>query len=100
MGDDGWLWKMTCEHRRFNFMGDTTWLTGEVVDKRQEAGRNEVHVELRCTNQRGVVTSPGRAVVLLPTREAPVVLPEAPAASMEELIEYDVARIAVEEGGS
>jgi len=100
MGDDAWLFKMDCEHRRFNFIGDTTWLSGEVVDKRQEDGRNEVHLDIRCTNQRGVVTSPGRAVVLLPTREAPVVLPEPPAASMEELIEYDVARIAAEEGAS
>ena len=100
MGDDGWLWKMDCEHRRFNFMGDTSWLSGEVVDKRQEDGRNEVHLAMRCTNQRGVVTSPGRAVVLLPTREAPVVLPKPPAASMDELIDYDVARIAAQEGGS
>ena len=47
-----------------------------------------------------MVTSPGKAVVLLPTRDAPVVLPEPPAPSMEELIEYDVARLAAEEGGS
>ena len=100
MGDDGWLWKMYCEHRRFNFQGDTTWLTGEVVEKRQEAGRNEVHLEIRCTNQRGVVTSPGRAVVLLPTRQQPVVIPEAPADSLGELIECDVARYAAEEGGA
>ena len=97
MGDDGWLWKMDCEHRRFNFIGDTSWLSGEVVDKRQEDGRNEVHVEIRCTNQRGVVTSPGRAVVLLPTRNAPVELPQPPADTMEELIDYDVRRIAAME---
>jgi acyl dehydratase len=100
MGDDAWLWKLYCEHRRFNFIGDTTWLTGEVVDKRQEDGRNEVHLEIRCTNQRGVVTSPGRAVVLLPTREKAVVLPEPPASTVEDLIEFDVARYAAEEGGS
>ena len=91
MGDEGWLWRMYCEHRRFNFMGDTTWVDGEVIDKRQVDGRNEVHLEIRCTNQRGVVTSPGQAIVLLPTREAAVVIPDPPASSMQALIEHDVA---------
>ena len=83
MGDDAWLWKFECQHRRFNFIGDTTWLTGEVVDKVQtetpQGIRSEVHLEIRCTNQRGVVTSPGKAVVLLPSREhGDVVLPSPP----------------------
>ncbi len=99
MGDDAWLWKLYCEHRRFNFIGDTSWLTGEVVDKRQEEGRNEVHLEIRCTNQRGVVTSPGRAVVLLPTRDKAVELPAPPASTLDGLIDHDVARFAAEEGG-
>ena len=50
MGDDAWLWKLECQHRRFNFIGDTTWLTGEVVDKRQvetpQGVRSEVHIEI------------------------------------------------------
>ena len=81
-------------------MGDTTWLTGEVVDKRQEDGRNEVYLDIRCTNQRGVVTSPGQAVVLLPTRDEAVAVPEAPADSMDALIERDVELFAGLEGGS
>ena len=94
MGDDGWLWKLRCEHRRFNFVGDTTWMTGQVVDKRQDGERNEVHIEVECKNQRGVVTSPGQAIVLLPTRARPIVtLPEAPAPTMEEVILSDIERI-------
>jgi acyl dehydratase len=94
MGDDGWLWKLRCEHRHFNFVGDTTWITGRVVDKRQDDGRNEVHIEVECKNQRGQVTSPGSAVVLLPTRENPVVsLPDPPARTMEEMIAADIRRI-------
>ncbi len=27
MGDDAWLWKLDCEFRRFNYVGDTQWLT-------------------------------------------------------------------------
>ena len=97
MGDDAWLWKFECQHRRFNFIGDTSWLTGEVVSKEQvetEAGvRSEVHLELRITNQRGVVTSPGTAVVLLPSREhGDVVLPDPPADSIDAMLAHEVAR--------
>lgn len=94
MGDDAWLWKLRCEHRRFNFMGDTSWLSGEVVDKRQEGGHNIVRVQMQCRNQRGVVTSPGHAEVLLPSRENPTVtLPAPPVRTMEEMIQWDVERL-------
>lgn len=96
MGDDAWLWKLECQHRRFNFIGDTSWLSGEVEDKRQvetESGlRNEVHLAIRITNQRGVVTTPGTAVVLLPSREhGEVVLPEPPADSIDAMLAHEVA---------
>ena len=53
MGDDAWLWKLRCQHRKFNYMGDTTWVRGKVVDKVQVDGRNEVDLEVSCGNQRG-----------------------------------------------
>ena len=31
MGDDAWLWKLDCEFRLFNYVGDTQWLRGTVV---------------------------------------------------------------------
>ncbi len=98
MGDDAWLWKLECQHRRFNFIGDTSWLSGEVVDLRQvdtEHGvRSEAHLEVRVTNQRGTVTSPGSAVVLLPSREhGAVVLPEPPAPSIPEMLQYEIDRL-------
>jgi len=62
------------------------------VDKVQADGRNEVHLEVGCWNQRGELTSPGTAVVLLPTRERPVELPAPPADSMEELLAAEIAR--------
>ncbi|WP_083866777.1 MULTISPECIES: FAS1-like dehydratase domain-containing protein [Frankia] len=98
VGDDGWLWKLSAQHRRFNFVGDTTWVGGKVVDKRQVDGRSEVHIELQCTNQRGVVTSPATAVVLLPTRDEPVVtLPAPPRDTLEAMIEYEIERIRQQE---
>lgn len=93
MGDDGWLFKLRCEHRKFNYVGDTTWVRGRVVDKVQVDGRNEVHLEVSCHNQRGETTTPGTAVVLLPTRQEAVVLPAPPADSLVELLEVEIARL-------
>jgi acyl dehydratase len=99
MGDDAWLWKLECQHRAFNFIGDTSWLSGEVVDLRQvetPAGvRSEAHLEVRVTNQRGEVTSPGKAVVLLPSREhGAVELPTPPADSIDGMLQSEIGRLA------
>jgi acyl dehydratase len=94
MGDDGWLFKLRCEHRKFNYIGDTTWVRGRVTDKLEVDGRNEVHVELGCWNQRGEQTTPATAVVLLPTRDRPVELPQPPADSIQELLQVEIARYA------
>jgi acyl dehydratase len=81
MGDDAWLWKLDCEFRRFNYVGDTQWLRGTVVRKYQTAdGRGHaVDIDLRAESQRGEVTTPGHATVLLPSRaHGPSPLPEPP----------------------
>jgi hypothetical protein len=63
-----------------------------VVDKVQADGRNEVHLEVSCWNQRGEETTPGTAVVLLPTRERAVELPPPPADTLDELLAAEIAR--------
>jgi hypothetical protein len=79
MGDEGWLVKQSSEIRKFNYIGDTHILTGEVVDKRVEDGLHVVDIEMRGTNQRNVVTCPGKATIALPSREdGPLVLPTPP----------------------
>jgi acyl dehydratase len=80
MGDDAWLWKLDCEFRRFNYVGDTQWLAGTVVRRYlADGGRPAVDVDLRMTNQRGEETTPGHATILLPSREhGPVRLPDPP----------------------
>jgi hypothetical protein len=95
MGDDAWLWKLRCEHRKFNYTGDTTWVRGEVVDKQQVDGRNEAHVAIRCENQRGEVTTPGTAVVLLPTRDTDVELPEPPAPDLDGMVAFELQKFSV-----
>ncbi|OBK73398.1 MaoC family dehydratase N-terminal domain-containing protein [Mycobacterium sp. 1164985.4] len=76
MGDDGWLVRQHDEMRKFNFIGDTQFITGEVVGKRMENGNALVDLDFCCTSQRGEVTAPATATVALPSREhGPVVLP-------------------------
>ena len=73
MGDDGFLARLRCEFRKFNYVGDLTRVTGTVTAKHDGGS---VEVELACTNQRGEVTCPGDATVLLPTRaDGPPALP-------------------------
>jgi hypothetical protein len=80
MGDDGWLVEQRSEIRKFNYVGDSHIITGEVVDKRINEHGCVIDIEMRGTNQRGVVTCPGRATVALPSRDhGPVSLPAPPA---------------------
>jgi len=80
MGDDAWLWKLDCEFRRFNYVGDTQWLRGRVVRKLLMPGdRPAVELELDAVNQRAESTTPGHATILLTSREyGPVRLPDPP----------------------
>jgi len=78
IGDDGWIVRQDDEVRKFNYVGDTQIITGEVTAKREEDGAHLVDIALRATNQRGVETAPGTAVVALPSREhGPVLIPTA-----------------------
>jgi hypothetical protein len=80
MGDDAWLWKLDCEFRRFNYVGDTHWLRGRITRKYLADGdRPAVELQLSATNQRDELTTPGHATILLPSREhGPVRLPDPP----------------------
>jgi acyl dehydratase len=79
MGDEAWLWKLECEFRKFNFVGDTQWLSGTVTHKYMADGRPAIDVGLHAHNQRGELTTPGTATILLPSHEfGPVRLPEPP----------------------
>ena len=96
IGDDGWLWKLAVEHRGFNYIGDTTWVRGQVTAKSVVDGYHVVEVALRCENQNGAVTSPATAWVLLPTRDRAVQLPTAPAPTQGALLAKEIERLAVD----
>ncbi len=96
MGDDAWLWKLDCEFRQFNYVGDTQWLRGTVARTYLADGdRPAVDIELTVTNQRGAETTPGHATILLPSHEhGPVRLPDPPggARDLQTALEAIAAR--------
>ena len=80
MGDDAWLWKLDCEFRHFNYVGDTHWMRGRVTRRyRTDGDRPAVDLDVWGENQRGEVTTPGHATVLLPSgADGAVRLPDPP----------------------
>ncbi|KKC24590.1 acyl dehydratase [Sphingomonas sp. SRS2] len=69
-GDDGIVVHFDDKVRKFNYIGDTQIITGEVVAKRTEEGRCLVDVVTRMTNQRGEVTVEATAIICLPSRSS------------------------------
>jgi acyl dehydratase len=69
MGDAGWLKRCYAEYRAFVFLSDVVWLRGRVTSKSvDENGEHCVDIETSGFNQRGENTIPGKAVVVLPSR--------------------------------
>jgi acyl dehydratase len=79
-GDDAWIHRIRFEFRRFNYIGDVTWMTGEITEKRIDAKLGPViEISLRGTNQRGIDNIRAEATILVPSRQhGPVKLPEPP----------------------
>ena len=69
MGDDAVLKRLRMEARMFNCQGDTTFIGGTVVKKYVKDRCALVDVEMKGVNQRGELTSPGFATVMLPSRD-------------------------------
>jgi hypothetical protein len=68
MGDDGFLKKLECQARRINIVGDTNWITGNVVRKYIEEGEHLVDLKLKSENQDGIIHMPATATVRLLSR--------------------------------
>ena len=68
-GDDAVITKLDDSIRKFNYMGDTQFLSGEIVDKRVElSGQHVVDIQLRMINQRDTETAYAKATVALPSK--------------------------------
>ncbi len=68
MGDDGWVKSMDSQDRRFNFVGDLTWIKGKVTKKYVEDGEPLVELSLRAENQDGEVHTKSVFVIRLISR--------------------------------
>jgi len=69
-GDDACIIAMEDSIRKFNYMGDTQFLSGTITAKRTtEAGQKVVDIELHMLNQRETETAYGSATVALPSSE-------------------------------
>ena len=69
MGDDAWLYHIDGQWRRFIHNGDTNWVKGNVTRKYiDDAGQYKVDLEIYCQDQRGDITAPGHATVILPSK--------------------------------
>ena len=81
MGDDGFVRRLNVQIRRPNFYGDTTWFSGEVVNKEKvtEGGveYGAVDIKIDGVNQQGNTTTPATATVYLPSpgREVQIPIP-------------------------
>ena len=77
-GDDAIITHIHDEIRKFNYMGDVQYVTGQVVAKREENGRNLVDVQVQFTNQRGEATVKATATIALPAKGKLPLYPETP----------------------
>ena len=75
MGDDAVLKRLRMEARMFNCQGDTTFIGGTVVKKYVQDRAALLDVEMKGVNQRGELTSPGFATVMLPSRQISTRIP-------------------------
>lgn len=77
-GDDGWVAEVDVQYRGMNFLGDTVWIRGTVLDKWRctKSRIGYVKLSIEAANQRGDIIMPGMAIVALPSRDAP--LPDFP----------------------
>ena len=75
MGDDAVLKRLRMEARLFNIQGDTQFCRGKVTRKYVKDQCALVDLEVKCVNQRGEVTTPGMATVMLPSRDTDTRLP-------------------------
>lgn len=80
-GDDAWIYRIRFEFRRFNYMGDVTWLTGKVTDVRVDDRLGPlIELDIRGSNQRGSDNIVASATVLVASRKHGAVrLPTPPA---------------------
>ncbi len=68
-GDDGWIQKLYVEYRKMDLVNTTLTAKAKVTKKYKEDGKHLVDLEVWVENEDGQVTTPGSAVMSLPSRD-------------------------------
>lgn len=80
IGEEGTLKMLSCQFRAMDYPrkmatmtepqdGDTWWCKGVITDKKVEDGENLVRCDIWVENGKGEKTTPGKAVVALPSKK-------------------------------
>ena len=76
VGPRGWVWKANFQFRVMNLIGETLTVWGRVTGKRDGPGYGLVDLDIGILNDKGVESTPGKAVVAVPYAQgAPVPYP-------------------------
>ena len=67
-GDGGWIRKIAIEYRKMDTVNTTITAKAKVTKKLQQDGKHLVELDVWVENEAGEVTTPGSAVVSLPSR--------------------------------
>ena len=68
VGEEGTVRKVSCQYRGMDFPGDTLTCKGTVINKFVDGDQHCLECEICVENQRGERTTPGRAIVVVPSR--------------------------------
>ncbi len=69
-GDEGWLRKLSVQYRGMDQPGHAVTAKGKVTKKRVDGNDHVVECDIWLENDKGEKTTPGSAVVILPSRAA------------------------------
>lgn len=75
IGEQGVVNRFSCSYRGMNFPGEALLCRGKVTKKYVEDDKHYVECDIWVENPKGEKTVPGRAVVIVPSRDAPVGTP-------------------------
>lgn len=73
-GDDGWVAQVDVQYRGMNFLGDTVYVGGKVLNKwiSPKTGIGYVLASVEGVNQRGTTILPGTTLIALPQKGKPL----------------------------
>jgi acyl dehydratase len=86
LGETGWLWRLRFRYRAMDVAGDTLSASADVTKTERIGDFGFITMRVGLRNQRGVVSTTGAAIGVLPVRGGPAVpYPFTPTPAQESL---------------